>query len=121
MTYFSATPSLNEVPPPQPSPQAGEGHAAVDATHCFNQPRKNLPLSFRPADHTLGDQAIDLARRISEFRQHFGCVLAEFRRHVAQAWLAARTADRGRDALVPVLFDNVAAMDGVGTGQRLVD
>src|SRR5882757_1977719 len=97
------------------------GHAAVDATHRFNRPGKILPLPFRAADHTLGDQVVDLARRISEFRQHRDRVLAEFRRHVAQTWLAARKPDRGGDALVPVLFDDVAAMDGMGAGQRLVD
>src|SRR5712671_6489141 len=125
MRCFSAAPSLNEVPPPRPSPACDRmrerGHAAVDATHLFNRPGKLLPLPFRAADHTLGDQAVDLARRISEFRQHRGRVLAEFRRHVAQTWLAARKPDRGGDALVPVLFDDVAAMDGMGAGQRLVD
>src|SRR5712691_8410929 len=80
-----------------------------------------LPLPFRAAYHTLGDQVVDLARRISKFRQHRGRVLAEFRRHVAQTWLAARKPDRGGDALVPVLFDDIAAMDGMGAGQRLVD
>src|SRR3979409_2469642 len=81
----------------------------------------NSTLSLRPADHTLGDQGIDLAPGISEFGQHFSCMLAEFRRGVAQACLGAFKTDRRGDPLVPVLFDDVATMDGVGAGERLVD
>src|ERR1700716_3852653 len=81
----------------------------------------NSTLSLRPADHTLGDQGIDLAPGISEFGQHFSRMLAEFRRGVAQACLGAFETDRRAAPLEPVLFDDVATMDGVGAGERLVD
>src|SRR3982075_2548561 len=81
----------------------------------------NSTLSLRPADHTLGDQGIDLAPGVSEFGQHFSRMLAGFRRGVAQACLGAFETDRRGDPLVPVLFDDVATMDGVGAGERLVD
>src|SRR5258708_36459141 len=48
-------------------------------------------------------------------------MFAEFWRHAAQRCLAARKPDRRGYALVPVLFDHIATMDGVGIGQRLVD
>src|SRR6266516_3056743 len=82
---------------------------------------ENSALSFGTADHALGDQGLDLAPGISEFRQHLSHVLAEFWREVAQTRLAAFEADRGGDPLVPVLFDDVAAVDGMGVGQRGVD
>src|SRR5713226_7280601 len=72
--------------------------------------REDSPLPFRPADHALGDQGIDLVPGVSEFGQHLGRVLAEFRRDVAQACLGAFEPDRRCDPLVPVLFDDVAAM-----------
>src|SRR5258708_39219778 len=78
-------------------------------------------LAFGPADHARGEEGVDLAPGISELAQHFGGMLAEIRRHAAQAGLAALQADRRGHPLVPVLFDDVAAMDGVGAGQRLVD
>src|ERR1700687_6355444 len=78
-------------------------------------------LAFGPADHALGEEGVDLAPGISELGQHLGRVLAEIRRHAAQAGLAALHADRRGDPLVPVLFDDVATMDSMGAGQRLVD
>ena len=48
-------------------------------------------------------------------------MLAELRRNVAQGRFAAREADRRGDPLVPIFCDDIAAMDGVGAGQRLVD
>src|SRR5436190_5958379 len=78
-------------------------------------------LPFGAADYATGVQGFDLAPGISEFRQHFSRVLAEFRRDVAQPRLGALQADRGGDPAVPVLFDDVAAVDGMGIGQRRVD
>src|SRR5258708_18474281 len=75
---------------------------------------ENSALPFRTADHAAGDQGFDLAPGISEFRQHFSCVLAEFRRGVAQPRLGAFEPDRGGNPLVPVLFDDAAAVDGMG-------
>src|SRR3979411_2256150 len=82
-------------------------------------PAASSPLTLRPADHALGDQGIDLAPGVSEFGQHFSRMLAEFRRGVAQACLGAFETDRRGDPLVPVLFDDVATMDGVGACERL--
>src|SRR6478752_4263332 len=82
---------------------------------------ENSALPLGPADHALGDQGIDLARGISEFAEHFARMRAEGRRGAAQARLAALHADGGGDPLVPILFDDVAAMDGVRAGQRLID
>src|SRR5438128_111129 len=102
----------------------GPGSAATTprARRVAQHPgRENSALPFRTADHALGDQGIDLAPGISGFRQHLSRVLAEFRRDVAQTRLAAFEADRGGDPLVPVPFDDVAAVDGMGVGQRGVD
>src|SRR3954469_1695813 len=48
-------------------------------------------------------------------------MLAEARRCAAQRRLAAPKTDRRGDALVPILFDDIATMERVGAGQRLVD
>jgi len=48
-------------------------------------------------------------------------MLAEGRRCITQARLVALEAHRRRHALVPVLGDDIAAMDGVLIGQCLVD
>src|SRR3954451_5631934 len=79
------------------------------------------PFPLAAADHAIGDQAIDFAFGVSEFRQHFGGMLAEFRRGATQARFAARKPDRRSNPLVPVLCDHVAAVNGVRTGQGLID
>ena len=68
-------------------------------------------LRSRAADHAAGDQGLDLASGIAELAEHLGGVLAEFRRRAAQARLGALEPDRRGDALVPILFDDVAAME----------
>src|SRR4051812_11438162 len=80
-----------------------------------------LALPRRSADHALLYQRIDLALRIAELTQHLVRMLAEGRRHAAQARLVARKADRGSDALVPVLAYHVAAVSGMVAGESLVD
>src|SRR6266481_8771343 len=102
----------------------GPGSAATTlrgAARCAASGHENSALPFGTADHAFGDQGFDLAPGISEVRQHFGCVRAEFRRDVAQARLGPFEADRGGDPLVPVLFDDVATVDGMGIGQRGID
>src|SRR3981081_1708176 len=74
----------------------------------------NSTLSLRPADHTLGDQGIDLAPGVSEFGQHFSRMLAEFRRGVAQACLGAFETDRRGGPPRPSLFDGAGQVAGGG-------
>src|SRR6516164_10800070 len=73
------------------------------------------------ADRTACNHRIDLAPRIAELAEHLDRVLAELRRQAPQARLAALHADRRGDALVPIPGYDVAPIDGVLVGQRLVD
>src|SRR5262245_47897385 len=74
------------------------------------QGRQRLALAVGAANRALGDQRSDLVFGIAELAEHLCGVLAEFRRGAAQARLGPLQPDRGGDALVPVLFDDVAAM-----------
>src|ERR1700752_360384 len=80
-----------------------------------------LPLPLRPADHAFGDQRVDLASGVAELAEHFGGMRGKFRRDAAQARFGPLHPDRRGDALVPVLCDDIAAMDGMRVVQRLVD
>src|SRR5581483_3343626 len=79
-----------------------------------------LPLPLL-ADHPFGDHRINIAVGVAELGKHLAGVLAEFRWGAAQARPGAVEADRRGHALVPILLDHIAAVDGVRIGQRLVD
>src|SRR5262249_10321724 len=51
-------------------------------------------LALSAANHATRHQRLDLAHGIAKFGEHLGGVLAEFRRQVPQARLAALHADR---------------------------
>src|SRR5258708_23644240 len=82
---------------------------------------KRLTLALGAAHHSLLHQRVDLALRIAELGEHLGRVLAEFGRRAAQARLAAFQTDGRSDPFVPILFDHIAAVEGVRVGQRLID
>src|ERR1700728_4180202 len=84
-------------------------------------PAGSSAFTLGAANEALGDQRVDLAVRVAELLQHFSGVLAEFWRNAAQARLAAVETDRRSHAFVPVLFEDIATMDGVSIGQGLVD
>src|ERR1700746_2671822 len=84
--------------------------------------RDGCPLSLAVLAHNaLGNHLVDITVGIAELGQHLAGVLAEFGRGAAQARFGAVKPDRGSDALVPILLDDVAAVDRVRIGQRLVD
>ena len=58
---------------------------------------------------------------IAKLAEHFRGVLGKFRRGAAQAGFGSFQPDRRGDTLVPVPLYDVAAVDRVRVGQRLVD
>src|SRR5450631_216772 len=78
-------------------------------------------LALRSAHHAVGDHRLDVGCGIAELAEHLGRVLAECRWCAAQAWLRACQPDRRGHTLVPILLDNIAAVECVRTLQRLID
>src|SRR5438128_7409359 len=85
---------------------------------AFAGATNRLALAFGPADGACGHHGVDFALRVAELAQHFRGVPAEFRRRPAQARLGPLQSDRGGDALVPILLNDIAAMPRMLAGQR---
>src|ERR1700692_4330111 len=101
------------------APRDGYGPCTQRLVKALTNCPRVLTAAFS-RDHALGRQALDLRLRVAELGEHLGGVLAEGGWDAAQARLGALHTDRRGHALVPILFDDIAAVDGVRAGQSLV-